>query len=96
MSNASESGAMAMLKTLIKRAAFHATVAIGGFQRRAGGRFPRYASFCRRAAGYVAYAMAGEPFRAVTASPRTSESPRSQRDRYRSSRSSGGTRTDQM
>ena len=62
MSNASESGAMAMLKTLIKRAAFHATVAIGGFQRRAGGRFPRYASFWRRAAGYVTYAMAGEPF----------------------------------
>jgi len=60
---------MAMLTRLAKRAAFHATVAIGGFQRRAGGRFPRYASFCRRAAGYVAYAMAGEPFRAVTASP---------------------------
>src|SRR4029453_4133485 len=33
---------------------------------------------------------------AATASPRTSESPRSQKDRYRSSRSSAGTRTDRM
>ena len=69
VSKRGESRVMAMLTRLAKRAAFHATVAIGGFQRRAGGRFPRYASFCRRAAGYVAYAMAGEPFRAVTASP---------------------------
>jgi SAM-dependent methyltransferase len=50
----------AVFKRLAKRAAFHATVAIGELQRQTGRRFPRYASFWRRAAGYVAYAMAGE------------------------------------
>ena len=51
-----------MLATAAKRAALRATLALGGFQRRAGERFPRYASFWQRAVGYVAYAMAGEAF----------------------------------
>jgi len=51
-----------MLKRVVKRAALGATVGIGNVQRRLGQRFSGYASFWRRAAGYAAYAMAGEPF----------------------------------
>jgi SAM-dependent methyltransferase len=50
------------LTKLAKRAALGATVRIGGFQRRMGRRFPGYGSFCNRAAGYAAYALAGAPF----------------------------------
>src|SRR5689334_1437510 len=51
-----------MLSKMLKRAGFDITVAVGNLQRRAGKRFPRYASFSKRAAGYAAYALAGEPF----------------------------------
>ena len=51
-----------MLKAILKRAALRGTVASGTLQRRIGTRFPRYAMFWRRTAGYAAYAMAGEPF----------------------------------
>lgn len=50
------------MKVGVKRAAVQATVALGGFQQRVGSRFPRYASFWRRAARVAADAMAGEAF----------------------------------
>jgi hypothetical protein len=50
------------MRRLIKRAAYRATVGLGGLQRRLGGRLPAYGDISRRAAGYVAYALAGEPF----------------------------------
>jgi SAM-dependent methyltransferase len=51
-----------LLTAVAKRAALSGTIALGGLQRAAGRRFPWYANLCRRAAGYAAYAMAGEPF----------------------------------
>jgi ADP-heptose:LPS heptosyltransferase/predicted SAM-dependent methyltransferase/glycosyltransferase involved in cell wall biosynthesis len=51
-----------VLRRLVTRAALHATVTLGRLQARAGARFPRYRHFWQRAAGYAAFAMAGEAF----------------------------------